>query len=172
MEIRKLRPEDDRNALSRIYEESWRFAYNGIIPQDYLDGIPKGQWAASADKPNISTLIVTENGGMIGTSSFCPSRFEDMEGWGEVVSIYLLPDFMGKGYGKRLFEEVLRELEEMGFRDIFLWVLEENTKAREFYERQGFVPNGKYLDDNIGGKPLREIMYVRPKTLRGDVHNE
>lgn len=172
MEIRKLRPEDDRNALSRIYEESWRFAYNGIIPQNYLDSIQKGQWAASADKPNISTLIVTGNGEMIGTSSFCPSRFEDMEGWGEIVSIYLLPDFMEKGYGKRLFEEVLRELEKMGFADIFLWVLEENTKARKFYERQGFVPNGKYLDDNIGGKPLREIMYVRTKTPQGGTRNE
>lgn len=172
MEIRKIRPEDDRNALSRIYEESWRFAYMGIIPRDYLDGIPKGQWAASADKPNIRTLIATENGEMIGTSSFCSSRFEDMEGLGEIVSIYLLPDFMGKGYGKRLFEEVQRELEKMGFADIFLWVLEENTKAREFYERQGFVPNGKYLDDNIGGKSLREIMYVRTKTLKGGAHNE
>lgn len=165
MEIRRLREDDDRNALSRIYEESWRFAYKDIIPQDYLDSIPKGKWAASADKPNISTLIVTENGEMVGTASFCPSRFEDMAGWGEIVSIYLLPDFMGKGYGKKLFAEAVRGLEEMGFRDIFLWVLEENTNARRFYERQGFVPSGKYLDDNIGGKPLREIQYVRKTAI-------
>lgn len=161
MEIRRLREDDDRSALSRIYEESWRFAYKGIIPQDYLDSMPKGKWSASADKPNISTLIVTEDGEMVGTASFCPSRFEDMAGWGEIVSIYLLPGFMGKGYGKMLFAEAVRELEETGFRDIFLWVLEENTNARSFYERQGFVPSGKYLDDNIGGKPLREIQYVR-----------
>lgn len=161
MEIRKLSPDDDRNALSRVYEESWKHAYRGIIPQDYLDGIPRGQWAASADKPSVSTLVMFEEGEMIGTSSFCPSRFEDMAGWGEIVSIYILPDFMGKGYGKQLFEEVLRGLKETGFRDIFLWVLEENTNARGFYERQGFVPNGKYFDDNIGGKPLREIMYIK-----------
>lgn len=161
MEIRRLSPGDDRNALSRVYEESWKHAYRGIIPKDYLDGIPRGQWAASADKPSVSTLVMFENGELIGTSSFCPSRFEDMAGWGEIVSIYLLPDFMGKGYGKQLFEEVLRRLKETGFRDIFLWVLEENTNARGFYERQGFVPNGKYLDDNIGGKPLREIMYIK-----------
>lgn len=160
MEIRRLSPDDDRNALSRVYEESWKHAYRGIIPQDYLDGIPRGQWAASADKPLVSTLVMYENGELIGTSSFCPSRFEDMAGWGEIVSIYLLPGFTGKGYGKQLFGEVLRTLEGMGFRDIFLWVLEENTNARGFYENRGFVPNGKYLDGNIGGKPLREIMYV------------
>ncbi len=161
MEIRRLSPGDDRNALSRVYEESWKHAYRGIIPKDYLDGIPRGQWAVSADKPSVSTLVMFEDGELIGTSSFCPSRFEAMAGWGEIVSIYLLPGFTGKGYGKRLFGETLRRLEETGFRDIFLWVLEENTNARGFYERQGFVPNGKYLDDNIGGKPLREIMYIK-----------
>ncbi|MDE7279941.1 MAG: GNAT family N-acetyltransferase, partial [Oscillospiraceae bacterium] len=95
MEIRRLRNDDDINALSRVYEESWKFAYKGIIPQDYLDSIPQGQWAASADKPNISTLVMTEKVEIIGTASFCPSRFGDMAGWGEIVSIYLLPDYMG-----------------------------------------------------------------------------
>lgn len=80
MEIRGLRPEDDRNALSRVYEESWKHAYRGIIPQDYLDSIPQGQWAASADKPSMNTLVMFENGELIGTSSFCPSRFEDKIG--------------------------------------------------------------------------------------------
>lgn len=160
MEIRKLRPEDDRYALSRVYEESWKYAYKGIVPQEYLDSIPKGQWVTSVDMPSRCSLIMLENGEMIGTSSFCPSRCEDMAGWGEIISIYLLPGFMGKGYGKKLFGGAVRELEEMGFRNIFLWVLEDNIGARRFYEKQGFVPNGKYLDDNIGGKLLREIMYV------------
>ncbi len=160
MNIRRLRPEDDRYALSRIYEESWKYAYKGIIPQEYLDSIPKGQWAASADKAGMHTLVAEENCELIGTSSFCPSRFEYMADRGEIVAIYLLPGFMGKGYGKKLFEEAVRELKEMGYRNIFLWVLEDNIGARRFYERQGFVPNGKYLDDNIGGKLLREIMYV------------
>ncbi len=66
-----------------------------------------------------------------------------------------------RSYGKMLFGAVLRELEVMGFRDIFLWVLEENISARHFYEKQGFIPNGKYLDDSIGGKPVLEVMYVK-----------
>lgn len=44
MEIRFITPVDSRQEISRVYEESWKFAYKGIIPQDYLDGIPKGQW--------------------------------------------------------------------------------------------------------------------------------
>lgn len=33
MEIRHINQSDDRFAISRIYEESWKFAYKDIIPQ-------------------------------------------------------------------------------------------------------------------------------------------
>lgn len=36
MEIRYIAPADDRMAISTIYEESWKCAYQAIIPQDYL----------------------------------------------------------------------------------------------------------------------------------------
>lgn len=42
MEIRRIQESDDRWKISRIYEESWKFAYQGIVPQDYLDSIPTG----------------------------------------------------------------------------------------------------------------------------------
>lgn len=35
MEIRYLSDNDDRNQISRIYVESWRYAYQGVIPKDY-----------------------------------------------------------------------------------------------------------------------------------------
>ena len=47
----------------------------------------------------------------------------------------------------------------MGYRNIFLWVLEKNLRARKFYEKEGFSMSDDYLDDNIGGKDVREIRY-------------
>lgn len=47
--IRKITPEDSRNEISNIYEQSWRAAYAGIVPQDYLDSIPSGRWASKGD---------------------------------------------------------------------------------------------------------------------------
>lgn len=44
MEIRFIAPTDDRSEISRVYEESWKFAYKGIVPQSYLDSIPEGRW--------------------------------------------------------------------------------------------------------------------------------
>ena len=159
MEIRLVRPGEDRRAVSRVYEESWRDAYRGIIPQAYLDGIPEGKWAA--ERPEWRTLVCTDGGRIVGVSSVCASRLAQYDSWGEIVSLYLLPAYVGKGHGRRLLEAAVGELNAMGFSDVFLWVLEENLRARRFYERSGFVRAGGVLEDCIGGKALRELRYVR-----------
>ena len=160
MEIRLLLPGDDRREVSQVYEESWRFAYRGIIPQAYLDGIPAGHWAPCLDTPGWHTLLCMENGAMVGTSSFCASRSAQFPGWGEIISLYLLPAYMGRGYGKALLLNALAELDRLGVGEVFLWVLEENRQARQFYSRMGFSPSGGFLEDSIGGKPLRELAYA------------
>lgn len=159
MEIRHIQRADDRYAISRIYEKSWKFAYRNIIPQSYLDSIPAGQWASKLDTAEMNSLVMIENDTFIGTSSYCKSRFSDFSGFGEIVSIYLLPDYIGKGYGKPLLRAVIGELEKLGYCDMFLWVLEDNIRARKFYEKAGFIQSNEYLSDNIGGKNLREVQY-------------
>lgn len=161
MEIRKLRDTDDRLAVSRIYEESWKSAYKGIVPQAYLDGIPAGHWASGLDRVGWTALVMTEGETLIGISSVCPSRWAEYPGFGEVVSLYLLPEYMGRGLGKPLLEAAVRELEGQGFRDILLWVLEENHRARSFYEKNGFRPGGARKEVTIGGKALTELLYCR-----------
>lgn len=160
MVIRKISPSDSREEISNIYEQSWKYVYKGIIPHEYLDSIPKGQWCSVIDNPNWYTLIMLDGEKIIGTSTYCKSRFEDYKDWGEIISIYFLPEYMGKGYGKALLEKAVQELREMGFKQIFLWVLEDNHRARHFYEKCGFKNSGKYMDNDIGGRQLREFQYV------------
>ena len=130
-----------------------------IIPQDYLDSIPTGRWANSINKIGMNNLVVIENGNIIGTASFCKSRWEQYSNYGEIVSIYFLPAYMGKGYGQHLLKKCIEELNGLGYDNILLWVLEENQRARRFYEKNGFTCSEIFLNDNIGGKELREVMY-------------
>lgn len=120
---------------------------------------PKGLW---------TELIKTAYDGESGSAGFL--RFCEREKYirlmaeermiGEIVSIYLLPEYIGKGWGKALLQRAVEELHKEGYRDIFLWVLEENRNARGFYERMGFRKREVYLNDNIGGRDLREVQYV------------
>ena len=161
MEIRPLRETDDPLAVSRIYEESWKFAYRGIIPQAYLDSIPIGRWAAGWDQAGRQSLVLEEAGQLIGAACAGRSRWPGYPDYGEVVSLYLLPEHMGRGYGRALLEAAAEALAGRGYRDVLLWVLEENRRARRFYERAGFALAGDVMDDEIGGRPLREVLYLR-----------
>lgn len=161
MEIRYLSADDDLLQVSRVYEQSWKHAYKDIIPQSYLDSIPEGRWAKSVSKPGMSSIVLIDNGTIVGTSGFCASRWEKFTGYGEIVSVYLLPEYTGKGYGRKLMETAMSELRKQGFDKLLLWVLEENTNARRFYEHLGFTNSGEVLDDNIGGKDLKELMYIK-----------
>ncbi|MEG0377278.1 MAG: GNAT family N-acetyltransferase, partial [Eubacterium sp.] len=87
-------------------------------------------------------------------------------GWGEIISLYLLPEYMGRGLGTLLFERGICELARLGFEDIYLWVLEDNTRARSLYEKHKFVRSDKALEDCIGGKNLLEIQYVRKNAVK------
>ena len=82
-----------------------------------------------------------------------------MHGFGEIVSLYFLPEYMGKGYGRLLLQAAVGELSKMGYDRAYLWVLEENWNARHFYEKCGFVQTERSLASEIGGKELREVQY-------------
>ena len=159
MEIRYLNANDSLSDISSIYERSWKYAYQGIIPDTYLDSIPEGSWAGGIHKEGMHTLVLTHNGQLAGTASFCQSRLTALSGFGEIVSIYLLPEYIGKGYGKQLLNRCIRELNRLGFTELVLWVLEENQRARIFYEREGFFCTDAYRLDTFGGKELAEVLY-------------
>lgn len=161
MEIRKLGDSDDFLAVSRVYEESWRAAYHGLLPQEYLDRIPIGQWIPYLKRPGRESLILLDGSKIIGAVSCSASRTPELSGWGEIHSLYLLPEYWGKGCGKLLFSAVIEHLESMGYRSLFVWVLEGNQRARTFYERMGFRPDVTYQEVEIGGMLVREILYRR-----------
>ena len=105
-----MAPGDDKAAISRIYEASWRSAYRGILPQDYLDSIPAGYWVPYLEQAGRNVLVMEEDGQLIGTASYCASRDPSLPEYGEVVSIYLLPDWQGMGYGRLLLDAAIAEL--------------------------------------------------------------
>ena len=160
MEIRKTKPDDDFDAISRIYARSWKAAYKEIVPREHLDGLPDTKWSRTLRQSEWTSLVLIEDGKYVGTASVCHARDETMYDWGEVVSVYLLPEYFGRGYGKPLIEAAIEELKRMGYRFIYLWTLEENRQARSFYEKNGFSASPDRLTLNIGGKDLVEIRYV------------
>jgi len=55
-------------------------------------------------------------------------------------------------------------LRELGYSDIYVWVFEDNIRARSFYERYGFIFDGTKAEVNYG-KPLVGVRYLLSKAV-------
>lgn len=161
MELRMLADSDTAEAVSAVYEASWRAAYRGIVPQPFLDAVPEGQWCPSLRAEGRETLLLLDGGRIIGTASFGAARDSALPCRGELISLYLLPEYFGRGLGGRLLDAALDRLRAQGFTGVLLWVLAQNSRARRFYARHGFTPDGGARFMEIGGARLEELRYVR-----------
>jgi GNAT superfamily N-acetyltransferase len=56
--------------------------------------------------------------------------------------LYVRPDAWGSGLAVTLHEAAVEALREAGVERARLWVLEENHRARRFYERRGWAADG------------------------------
>lgn len=160
LEIRRISETDDIDEVSRIYALSWKKAYRGIIPDDYLDAINEKRWSSRLLTKTKQLLLAVKDGKIVGVSTYEAARDETMADWGEIISLYLLPTYYRQGIGSKLFNAAVNELNNEGYSRIYLWVLEKNLAARRFYEKHGFSFNGDIIADNIGGRAVNEVRYV------------
>lgn len=154
----------DAPAISKIYASSWKVAYQSLLPQSYLDDIAYDFWVAPftnwLSTGEMTAQMIYESHIPVGCIAYCKSREASLANWGEIVSIYLLPEHFGKGLGKKLMLHALEDLKKQGFTNVFLWVLEGNERASIFYEKLGFIPTDEKLKLDVGGKEIFDIRYT------------
>lgn len=154
----------DSEVISRIHASSWKAAYKGIVPQRYLDELKYDFWENAFQNWLINNLVtaqlIYENETPVGCIAYGKSRDEKLPEWGEIVSIYVLPEYCRKGYGQRLIKLAINELDTMGFQNCYLWVLKDNLIARKFYERNGFRCNNDEYNFEILQEPLTDVRFI------------
>jgi GNAT superfamily N-acetyltransferase len=143
----------DASAEAAVHIATWQAAYAHAFPQAYLAALDHDAWTANhrvhiqRSPPRISLVAVDDSGEIVGFTHAGPRRVAsppqyDPEG-GEVYAIYVHPDAWGTGAGRALMQAAVDRLATVGRRDICLWVLDDNPRARRFYERFGFTPSGE-----------------------------
>jgi ribosomal protein S18 acetylase RimI-like enzyme len=154
----------DAPAVAAVNIHAWQVAYRGIIPDAHLDGLDVATRAARYDFDTTvagapETWIAVDGDDVVGFVAFAPSRDDDLPGFGEVFALYVAPDRWRSGAGSALLAQAEALLRDAGFNEAHLWVLEDNARARRFYERAGWTPDGARKVVEIGGRPLAEVRY-------------
>lgn len=148
--------------LALLHVASWRDAYAGILPEEFLEKLSVEErsvmWEKSLSSSEIKVLLHFDEGLLVGFAAICPSRDEDGKGVGEIAAIYYRKEVWGTGLASELMNLVQKELLNAGFRKASLWVLRENRRAQAFYKKFGFVADGterKFERDSVSFDEIR-----------------
>ncbi|MFB6099961.1 MAG: N-acetyltransferase family protein [Candidatus Nanohalobium sp.] len=149
--VREATPED-AEAIDRVIQETWIDAYTGVEPEEKLAEIREMDEVMPHDdlkgwiKSDSSIYLVAEEGDeIIGEAIIMLEGNEDFMDYTEerfLYSLYVLPEYQGKGAGTAL----LQKSEEVLFEEVEklkTMVIGENSQAINFYRKRGFEKCGE-----------------------------
>ena len=178
----------DAQAVARIRVQGWRFAYQGLISQDYLDSLSVAEDTermrgylsqfpqnsplsrsefvqGSGDGEKRSFMLAVRGNAVLGFCRFSatPDKIDraDRATPGETMNgrlhaLYIDPGALGQSIGHALMNHALSTFAAWGCERATLWVLEGNSRAISFYERQGWRCTGATKVDQSFGPCLVE----------------
>ena len=136
MNIRTMTP-GDWEQVSQIYKEG----INTGIATFELNVPSYESW----DQAHLDTcrLIAEEGGNTLGWAALSPVSSRCVYGGVGEVSVYIASKSRGKGVGKLLMEQLIKESEEAGFWTLQSGIFPENYASIKLHEKVGFRYIGK-----------------------------
>jgi ribosomal protein S18 acetylase RimI-like enzyme len=155
MIYRKVKP-NEAEAIAHLHAKSWQVAYRGILSDAFLDNdvldnrLKKWKERFAHPANNEFICVAVEKKELKGF--VCVYGNDDAQ-WGSLIdNLHVLPDMKGRGIGKRLIQEASQWLtKNYPNSGLYLWVYEDNHRARAFYEKLGGKNVERHLHDNQGG---------------------
>ena len=129
--IRRAKPGDEET-LAMIQIKSWQSAFADILDRETLEGCTDFERVTATYRRLLEQgigngYLLTVDGKPHCIAWWDRSRTQQMAEYAELICIHSLPDRWRQGFGSRMM----------------LWVFAENTRARKFYEANGFFTNGE-----------------------------
>ncbi|ELA9085447.1 GNAT family N-acetyltransferase [Vibrio alginolyticus] len=152
---------DDVEQIADIHVSSWAYAYNGLMPQSFIEShtLEKRQklWLNIIERNLAEVFVADCDDKLVGFLCFGqPKTLKGTKVY-ELSSIYIAPVKIGAGVGQSLYDECERILRVLEAEKVLLWVLDTNKRALNFYTKQGFVPTGKNSIERVNSIELSDI---------------
>lgn len=156
----------DREGRAFVHYMAWKETYAGLMPESVLTAHTLERCREAGRRSNSQNTFVAldrANGDrVVGFATLSPSAraFVSVPEAGEIVALYVLKEFQGKGLGRQLLESCLAWLPQPR---VALFVLKGNEKAIRFYEHMGFRLNGHTVEAQLSGEKITELEMVLEK---------
>lgn len=157
--IRLAKPTDALD-MAEVGMRSWEVAYKDIIPEDYIrekNATRPEQYKRVITEDNENSYVIQYKGKTVGIMKVDAPQDNDADDtFYELHYIYLHPDYFRMGIGTQAMDFAFEKARNLGKKIMTVWVLEDNVNSVKFYEKCGFVADGKTATQNRG-KPLTLI---------------
>lgn len=130
--------------MSEVVTSTWKAAYKELISAEDMSVFAdverrKERFHEAFEKRTVIFCIICD-GKICGVISADRTKYD---GVCMIVQLYILPEYQGKGFGRKLLCHLLRFMRKSGYKEAILWVLENNKSAIGFYEKIGFRYDNK-----------------------------
>ena len=154
--IKTMETPEEIEGKSLVHWQTWREAYDDLLPEEFQETMTLDRCRFLSQKYPENTLIAMDGKKVVGFISYGNYRDETIQA-GEIIALYVLKDYYGKGVSKQLMHAAFVALDQ--FSEIYLWVLKDNKRAIAFYQKMGFTVDGPEKILELG-KPVKELRMV------------
>ena len=154
--IKRMETDEEIKGKAFVHFQSWQEAYSGIVKQAYLDERTIEKCEEMAVNTMDNTIIAKDGERVVGFVQYGKYNYGDLENAGEIIALYVLADYYGKGIGYRLMQEAMQYLSDYPY--IVLFVIKDNQRAIDFYTRYGFRFDGQEGMTQIGATVARMVL--------------
>ena len=151
--IKTMETPEEIEGKSLVHWQTWREAYDDLLPADFQETMTLEKCRFLSQKYPENTLIAMDGKKVVGFISYGNFRDETIQA-GEIIALYVLKDYYGKGVSKQLMHAAFVALDHVS--EIYLWVLKDNKRAIAFYQKMGFSFDGQEKILELG-TPVKEL---------------
>ena len=148
---------DDAEGFVRAYELSWNSSLGPIAGRTLDELSPFADRLASFASgieqatPDVGVFVAERDGAIVGVAVVGPESSRTSE----LRALYVIPDAWASGVAALLLERALQFMRSRNSTAAVLWVVVDNSRARRFYEREGWHADGRQRVSSLGPSELR-----------------
>ncbi len=130
----------DARAIGIVHVLAWHETYRGMMPDQVLASLNPSEretmWA-SVIAGSGGVYVLRDGTRVTGFGAAGRNRDASLPHAGMINTMYLLGEAQRRGHGRQMMGVLARHLLATGMPDAALWVANDNTGARQFYEKLG-----------------------------------
>lgn len=146
----RIATEEDAEVLAELGARTFTHTFGHLYqPADleiFLQNHSPDNWVKELSDPAFEVRVAEQDGQLVGYAKLGPPHlpFEPRGEAAELRQLYVIEELKGQGIAQALMEWVIERARDRRADHLYLSVFTDNHRARRFYEKYGFEPEGTY----------------------------